>query len=114
MVRNKTRFLLSALVVLLVLSLAPGVAGADSALRFKTPAVCKTEGRSIVNIDPGRYLPEPVWIDLDLDYKTQEDKITRLEAENKSLRQSDSGVGWVWTLTGIVAGGLVTKYLTGD
>ena len=102
------KFKVSALVVLLVLSLAPRVAGADTSLRFKTPAVCKTEGGSIVNIDPGRYLPEPVWMDLDTDYKVMETRLTRLEAENKSLRQSDKGVSWGWSVAGLAAGTLAT------
>lgn len=90
--------------------------GAGDSLRFKTPAVCTTEGGSVVNVSPGRYLPETTWLDLEADYKEKEEALTRLEAENKSLRSDAGSVGWGLGLTAaaFVAGGLATKYLWGN
>lgn len=76
--------------------------GLDEPARLRTPARCVTEGGSTVDLAPGRYLPEPVWNDLDAEVRRLQDVTTRLHAENRSLRASAAaGPGW----TAVVAVG---------
>lgn len=59
---------------------------------------------------PGRYLEESHWNELDAEFKRLQDQGTRLDAENKSLKDSLSGwsPGWktlsATLVIGIVAG----------
>lgn len=78
-------------------------AGADetSALRFRTPARCTTEGGSTVDLAPGRYLPEPTWTALDLEVRRLQDVETRLSAENAVLRQNAEPHRSTWILAGL-------------
>ena len=84
---------------------------ADDPLRFKTPAVCTTKGGSTVEIGPGRYVPEAGWVELDDKWKTMENTITRIEAENKSLKSDDSSVvGWKTATATLIVGILAGRY----
>lgn len=109
--KTSNKFLLSSVIALALVSPLPlGKALADdtSSLRFKTPATCTTEAGSVVNVTPGRYLPESKWLELDTAYRALEDRVTRAEAEARSLKESDSP-GWkipaLFFAAGIVAGG---------
>lgn len=96
--------------------LLPAKAVAEDSLRFKTPATCTTEGGSTVQLEPGRYIPEDTWEDINESYKKNADAITRLEAENKYLKDNadESWVGWK-TVTGAAILGLFAgRYIWGD
>lgn len=73
-------------------------------MRFLTPAQCMTEGGAEVNIEPGRYLPESDWERLEKDYKAMENDNTRLVAENKSYKGSQSVLGWKSALGALLIG----------
>lgn len=83
----------SALAAALAVTLLANGAAAEP-LRIKTPARIITEGGSDVSVPPGRYIPEPEWLQLDLKVKQIEDDRTRLQAENKVFRE-ESGPGWI-------------------
>ena len=108
--KTSNRFLLSSAIALaLVFPLSLGKALADdTSFRFKTPATCTTEAGSVVNVTPGRYMPESEWLELDVSYKALEDRATRAEAEAMSLKESDSP-GWklpaLFFMAGIAIGG---------
>lgn len=70
-------------------------------LRLLSPATCTTEGGSALTLDPGRYLPEPVWESLDFEVKRLQTAETRLTAENGALRKSAAGSGGSWVLAGL-------------
>lgn len=101
-----SRFLPFVVAIVVLVSTRPAIA--DGALRFKTPATCTTDGGSTVQVQPGRYIPEAQWTDLELRYKENEKKIVALEAETKALREYDPGPGWkiapIAVLAGIVVG----------
>lgn len=102
---------LSLVVVLVVSLLATSAAAEDFPfLRFKTPAVCTTEGGSTVNIPIGRFIPEESWDQIDTEWQIMEDNTTRLEAENKHLKASESPVGWKTSLAGSIVGILIGRY----
>jgi hypothetical protein len=61
---------------------------APESLRLLSTARCTTEGGSEIELAPGRYLPEPVWLALDGEARRLQDAETRLGAENRSLRES--------------------------
>ena len=107
--RRKT---LSMAAAALVLLLAMSTAACDSFpyLKFKTPAVCETEGGSNVRLPPGRFIPEPGWLKLDESWRDMEDDRTRLLAENKALKESDSPVGWKTATAAVVVGILLGRY----
>lgn len=97
------------LAVVIPLLLWPRWVSAQDSLIFTTPAQCTTEGGSKVDLTPGRYLPEQTWEEFDVSFRLQEDTITRLKAENESLKKQDEPlIGWKSALfalgTGIVAG----------
>lgn len=75
-----------------VASLQPG----GSFLHLKSKAHLVTAKGSELDLEPGYYMDEPSFLRLDAAYKLSEDKATRFEAENKSLRESTDGwqPGW--------------------
>ncbi len=103
--------LLSLVAATAVLLLAVEAAADDFPfLKFNTPAVCTTEGGSIVDLSPGRYIPEPSWKILENEWKVLENTSTRLTAENKVLRRDDSVVGWKSVAAALIAGVLIGGY----
>lgn len=97
----------AAAVLLLTANAATG--DFSKALRFKSPAVCQTEGGSTVNLDPGRYLPEPTWVEIDTGWKKMENRITHLEAENKALDSTDPAV-LISAVVALIGGILIDRY----
>lgn len=115
--RTSNKILLSSAIALaLVYPPYLGAAVADdTSLRFKTPAVCTTEGGSTVSVPPGRFLPERHWVALDIEFRDMEDRVTRLEAENKSLKATESdGPGWKLPTLALLVGIAIGAYTLGD
>lgn len=103
---------LSLAVALAVSLLALGAAADDFPyLRFKTPATCATEGGSTVKIPVGRFIPEEGWQQLDDEWRQMENNVTRLEAENKHLRDSESPIGWKTSIAASAVGILIGRYV---
>lgn len=78
-------------------------------IRFTVPVQCSAEGKTI-DLEPGRYLPEESWVELDAEMVALQDDVTRLEAENASLLESSSGGDWRLVLAGTVVGMAVGAY----
>lgn len=94
-----------------VLLLATNAAAGDFPfLKFKTPAVCTTEGGATVDLTPGRYIPEKSWQTHEKEWIKLENSNTRLTAENKVLRKKESAVGWKTLSTALLAGILIGHY----
>jgi hypothetical protein len=100
------RRLPSALAAALTAALLANSAAAEP-LRIKTPAQIITQGGSTVQVPPGRYIPEPEWLQLDLKVKDIQTENTRLKAENQVFRE-ESGPGWITIgiLVSAFAGGI--------
>lgn len=102
---------LIAIVVALGLCSVP-TASADTpgVTRIKSDATLTTAKGSVVQLPPGYYLPDPVWLKLDTEVKRLQDRETQLAAENKQLRTTASAwePGWktltLALLTGATAG----------
>ncbi len=64
-----------------------------------------------MRVPPGRYLPEPAWVALDVEMRRLQTVETRLTAENTSLRKSvaDAGPGWgtAAAVVGAIAAGIL-------
>ena len=104
---------LLALVIALGVSLLSFDVMADAALyfKFKTPATCETQGGSTVNVPVGRFLPEPLWLKLDNEWREIQDSNTRLLAENKYMREQDASPGWKMLAGAAALGVLVGTYI---
>lgn len=98
----------------MVLLLASSAAADDSSLRFRTPAVCITEGGSTVSIPIGRFMPEPMYLELNDKWKDMENEVTGLQAENKSLKASEGAPGWKSISVAVVVGILLGRYALDD
>lgn len=77
-----------------------------------SPLTCKSEGGSDLALPIGYHLTADDWVKLDVVVKEQQDSLTLLTAENKSLRESASKLpfGWGTVLAlgvAFVAGGVV-------
>lgn len=89
-------------IALALLLLAPAVAAEP--VRFLTPVTCEAHpSGNTIDLDPGRYLPEPEWIDLDTSIVGLQNDVTRLQAENKELRKPDPA-NWKLILAGTLIG----------
>lgn len=86
--------------------------GPDEALQFERGPRC-TVGPILLNLAPGRYLPEPTWGKLDTEVKRLQDAETRLGAENGSLRKSLAESGPGWGTVGLALGTLLAGILAG-
>ena len=79
---------------------------------FTTPVTCEAPNGATIDLDPGRYIPEDQWLDLDSEIKRLQDSETRLTAENKELQKPDP-TPWKLvlgaTLLGIAAGAYAFK-----
>ena len=113
---NKVKSFVTAVAIVVPL-LLPVTAVAEDSLRFKTPATCTTGGGSVVDISPGRYMPEDVYLEWDARYKAHENAITRLEAENASLKsnvKTESLVGWKTAVGAAMLGVFAGRYVWGE
>lgn len=92
-----------AFIIALALFLLASSSAAEP-VRFTTPVTCEAHpSGNTIDLDPGRYLPEPEWIDLDLSFVELQNSVTRLEAENTELRKPE-GTDWRLVLAGTLAG----------
>lgn len=66
-----------------------------------------------IQLRAGYYYDEPTWALMDIEHKQSQDAVTRLDAENKSLRESASGwqPGWKTLLGAVVTGVALGYYL---
>lgn len=79
-------------------------------LRMRDDSTLQKFDGTQYNLPPGRFLDEPTWRLLDDETKRLQNERTRLEAENKSLKDSLSGwrPGWItvtsFLFLGVAAG----------
>jgi len=79
-------------------------------IRFKTPVTCTAHpSGGTIDLDPGRYIPEPEWQDLDSEVVRLQNSITRLAAENAELRRPDD-FNWKLVVAGALIGIAVGSY----
>lgn len=70
---------------------------APTPVRLLSAAQCRTEGGTDLQLEPGRYLPEPVWSSLDFEVRRLQTAETRLTAENNEFRRSARDGAGVWS-----------------
>jgi hypothetical protein len=95
----------AALLVAVVLTLSARAA-AEPAQNL-SPMACRTEGGSDLRLPPGRHVSEAEWSLLNAELRTRGDRATRLDAENRTLREEagrDRSV-WATLLVAVVAFG---------
>lgn len=75
-------------------------------LHIQSKSHLTTDGGSQVDLPPGYFVDEPGWTALDTSFKSNQDDITRLNAENQSLKtsMSDWQPGWKLIVGAIVLG----------
>ena len=75
-------------------------------LHVRSKSHLTTDGGSSVDLPPGYFVDEPGWTALDTSFKSNQDDITRLNAENQSLKTSMSGwqPGWKLLVGAVVLG----------
>ena len=100
--KHKVGIATTALVVLLATRVAADPTPAEP-LHLKTPSSVQTDGGTSLRLPPGYFLEEPVWNQLDAELKRLQERETRLDAENKSLRASAKEVSFGWYVLGGVA-----------
>ena len=93
---------MAAIIALALFLLAPSAAA--ESIRFKTPVTCEAHpSGNKIDLDPGVYLPEPEWIDLDKRHTALQNDVTRLGAENEVLRKPEA-TQWKLVLAGMLIG----------
>lgn len=92
---------------LLVLLLASSAAADPT--KITVPVTCATESGATIDLDPGRYIPEQIWLDLDTEHKRLQDSVTRLEAENVVLSES-SKPAWYYVAGAALLGVAIGVY----
>lgn len=107
-----------ALVLLLRATSAAEPAPAPQHVETSEPRLlCVPPARTARCIDlvPGHFVDRGTWDKIDLAIRQAQDGVTRLTAENVSLRASASGwqPGW-YTLLGVVAGGIALGWWAHD
>ena len=107
--KSINRFAVVAAVALALLLASATVARPD-VTRVKTPSTLKSEGGSVISLPPGYFVPDPDWFILDLELKRLQEKETRLEAENKSLRRKPGLWAWVKASAALSLGILIGRY----
>lgn len=100
---------LAAVMTLLAATRAHGDPEKQEIIHIKSRFEVRTERGSVVTLDPGYYVPEPAWDDLDLEMRRLQDAETRLKAENESLRKDTKSptpliFGALSLVTGLVLG----------
>lgn len=105
---------------LLVVALSFGLARCAHAepIHFQTPVRVTTAGGSTEDLPPGYYMTEAEWSALEVRLRGAEDGVTRLTAENASLRESAESRPWdllrgaaVVFVIGVVLGAGAALYL---
>lgn len=95
----------------LILLALSGTAYADdipSAKSFKQPLQCVTASGKEVILDPGRYIPEGMWVTHDGADKVLQEQAVQLAAENQSLRASAEKSGTSkWVILSVIAAGVI-------
>jgi len=88
---------------------------ATEPLHLQSESHIVTKGGSELELPPGYFISEPDFDKLDTEFRRLQDQETRLEAENKSLKDSTSGwqPGWL-TLAGAVVTGLALGWYAHD
>ncbi len=83
-------------------------------LHIKTPSSVTTDGGSSLRLPPGYFLEEPVWSALDTEMKRLQEREIRLNAENRSLRDSAKEISFGWYALGaVIVAGFTAGYLYG-
>ena len=75
-------------------------------LRIRTPSTITTDGGSTVRVPPGFFVPDPVWQEIDDEWRRLQDAETRLRAENESYLKTIEDHRWKLVI-GVVAGVVV-------
>lgn len=73
-------------------------------------SVTCTDGEKTRELEPGRYLSEPDWLDLDAEIVERQNEVTRLTAENASLVESETGGDWRLVAAAAVIGMALGAY----
>lgn len=91
----------------------PVVIGGAGYLHLHTPAHITTDGGADFRLPAGYYLDEPNWGRLDAEVRRLQERETRLDAENKSLKTSMSAwqPGWIVLSSTLVVGIVTGIYL---
>lgn len=100
-----------AIAVALAFFLLASTAHGES-IRFPTKVTCTAHpSGNTIDLDPGRYIPEPDWLRLDSDIVRLQNDVTRLGAENVELRKPDD-LSWKLVAIGVLIGVGVSAYAT--
>lgn len=101
MVVNHKRHAALCLAIILVSREANG-----EPVHLKSPSKVETQAGSKLELPPGYFFAEAEKAALDIEFKRLQEREVRLDAENKSLRESADGIsfGWYALGTAIVAG----------
>lgn len=93
-------------IVVLLLTTKTAADPAPNNLRLTGPReICKVEPERVcLTVGPGRYLDEPTWTVLDTEVRRLQDRETRLDAENRSLRESTKGWSPGWRTLALTLG----------
>lgn len=101
------RRVLAALVVIVALAW-PARASADGGevLRLESPSTVVTDGGTELRLPPGYFVPDVTWQRLDAEVVRLQNTETRLEAENRTLRETPPPTRqwWIGAGIGLVAG----------
>ncbi len=104
------------LAVVLVMGMARS-AGADEnpcpdpGCHLKSGGTLTTRKGSVLELPPGYFLDEPTFVRRHVELVDAQDKVTRLGAENRVLREEASRPGWKITLVVGVVNTIVGAYL---
>ncbi len=89
-------------------------ASADENDYIKTTAerkLCYPDLTVCLDLQPGRFLVEPLWQKQDEEFKRLQEQEIRLTAENKSLRKSAEEFPWLPVSLGVAVGIAVGTYI---
>lgn len=113
---SKGRIKIAALAAACVVHLLTTRAAAEPApppWRFRQPPTITTPRGTVLELPPGYYLAEPTWSALDAELRRLQERETRLEAENTSLRKSTTERPPGWGTLALVTGALATGIAVG-
>lgn len=112
-----------AFAIVFALACAPSGAAADPGapsvatgpLHLKSTSRVVTDGGSRLTLEPGYYLTEPQWVELDGEVKRLQDQGTRLTVENQVMRAALQRwqPGWRSVAITLVVGVTIGAYVGG-